>query len=238
MVPPHRMDGLKFIHSVFLSKENYMAKKTKKTKRYNVGGLSVQQIMDIDIDIFNRLSVQELKDITSRLVSAGNKRIRRLEKKNISSPAYRSLGTDNRFSVKLPKGMSESQKVNALRQEFARARNFLSAKTSTIKGYNALQKEIVSEIEEQTGFKLKKGQVSKVYDILHKAQERGDVPINFGGKGSSVGSLQAREIIVNMLNDKNLTEDMFEEKLKTEMARYNENPEEYEYDDETEEFEL
>ena len=211
----------------------------KKTKRYNVGGLSINQIMDIDPQTFYKMGERELKDVTSRLVSAGNKRIRRLEKHNILSPAYRSLGTDTRFSVKLPKGIDGKQRVNALRQEYARVRNFLTAKTSTISGYNKLQKEIVADIEEQTGFKLKKGQVSRVYEILHKAQERGDVPINFtGNKGGSIGSLQAREIIVNMMNDKNLTEDQFEQKLKTEMARYEKNPDEYEYETETEEIEI
>lgn len=211
----------------------------KKTKRYNVGGMSIEQIMNIDLQTFNRMGERELKDITSRLVSAGNKRIRRLEKHDISSPAYRSLGSNVRFSVKLAKGIDVRQRVNYLRQEFSRARSFLSAKTSTITGYKELQKEIASEIEKQTGFKLGKGQISQVYDILHKAQERGDVPINFTGqKGGSIGSLQAREIIVNMINDKNLNPDNFEQKLKTEMARYNANPEEYIYDDETEEIEI
>lgn len=201
--------------------------------------MSINQIMDIDIDTFNRMGERELRNITSRLVSASNKRIRRLEKNQIVSPAYRSLGTDTRFSTKLPKSIDKTQRVNALRQEFARARSFLSMKTSTIKGYETLQKEIVSEIEQQTGFKLKKGQVSTIYDVLHKAQERGIVPINFGGKkGESVGSLQAREIIVNILNDKSVSEDGIEEKLRLEMAKWQQNPKEYKYDDETEETKL
>lgn len=211
----------------------------KKNKSYNVSGMSINQIMDIDIDTFNRMGERELRNITSRLVSASNKRIRRLEKNQIVSPAYRSLGTNTRFSTKLPKNIDKRQRVNALRQEFARARSFLSMKTSTIKGYNTLQKEIVSEIEQQTGLKLKKGQVTKIYDVLHKAQERGDVPINFDGKkGGSVGSLQAREIIVNILNDKSVSEDGIEEKLRLEMAKWQQNPKEYKYDDETEETKL
>lgn len=210
----------------------------KKNKSYNVSGMSINQIMDIDIETFNRMGERELRNITSRLVSASNKRIRRLEKNQIVSPAYRSLGTNTRFSTKLPKNIDKRQRVNALRQEFARARSFLTMKTSTIKGYEKLQKEIVSEIEQQTGFKLKKGQVSTIYDVLHKAQERGIVPVNFGGKkGGSVGSLQAREIIVNIINDKNVSEENIMNRLELEMEKFNANPDEYEYD-ETEEIEL
>ena len=45
----------------------------------NVKGLKVKDIMNIDLDTFNNLNESELRAITSRLVSASNKRIRRLK---------------------------------------------------------------------------------------------------------------------------------------------------------------
>ena len=204
----------------------------RRTKNINVSGMSISDIMNIDIETFNKMNERELRAVTSRLISASNKRIRRLEKYGIKSPAYRSLGTDTRFSTKLPKGIDARQRVNKLRQEFSSARSFLGMKTSTITGYKEYEKAIKEDIESATGQKLKKGQVTQIYDILHKAQERGIIPINATGKkGGSQGSLQAREIVVAMLNDEDLSPDDYISKLQDEYERYEMNPEDYEYDD-------
>lgn len=212
---------------------------TKKPKTINVAGMTISDIMGIDLETFNKMGESDVRAVTSRLVSAGNKRIRTQEKHNVISPAYRSLGSDKRFSTKLPSGISKQQRVNKLRQEFARARSFLSSKTSTMKGYNQYQKQIIEDIERATGQKLQKGEVSKVYEILHKAQERGIVETNTTGKkGGSIGSPIAREIIVHMLHDKNLSEEDYFKKLDNEMDKYYLNPDEYEYEDETEEYEI
>lgn len=215
-----------------------MARKHR-TQIESVGGMSIKDIMNIDIDRFNKMNEKELKMITSRLVSASNKRIRRLEEKGIKSPAYRSLGTDVRFSVKLPKTADVTQRVNKLRNEFSRARNFLSMKTSTLKGYNDYQESVKEDIEKATGKTLGKGDVSRVYQMLHKLQERGDAPSNATGKkGGSKGSLIAREIVVNMMLDENLSEDKMFEKFEKEFDRYITEPDEYEYEDETEESDI
>lgn len=162
--------------------------------KYDVTGLTIDEIMDIDLDTFNKLSARELKVVTSRLVSASNKRIRGFEKKGIVSPAMRSLGTRTRFSVRFPKGTKNV--TNKVRQEFARARSFLTAKTSTIKGYRQYEKQVREDIESQIGRKLNDGEIGKAYRILHKMQESGQI----AGRGSK-GSLQAREIIFDILND-------------------------------------
>ena len=65
----------------------------------NVKGLKITDILDIDLDTFNNLNEKELRALTSRLVSAGNKRIRRLEKHDINSPAMQSLGNEKVFST-------------------------------------------------------------------------------------------------------------------------------------------
>ena len=210
-----------------------------KPSTIDVTGMSIKDIMNIDIDRFNSLNERELKQITSRLVSASNKRIRNLEKRGITSPAYKSLGTKTRFSVKLDKSIDVSQRVNKLRQEFSSARSFLTKKTSSIRGYERYQKSIVDELEKSTGVKIKSGDTTKIYDILHKAQERGIIPTNTSGKkGGSKGSLQAREIVANIVNDKNITDENIFDKLESEYNRYTENPDEYEYDDETEEYDI
>ncbi len=213
-----------------------MARKHKQTSLVDVSGMSIKDIMDVDIETFNNYNERELRQVTSRLVSASNKRIRNLEKRGITSPAYKSLGTKTRFSVKLDKNVTSSQRINKLRQEFASARNFLTKKTSTIRGYESYQKSIVDELEKSTGIKIKSGDVTKIYETLNKAQERGIVPTNTTGvKGGSKGSLQAREIITNIINDKNITDENLFDKIESEYNRWLKNPDEYVYDDETEE---
>ena len=99
--------------------------------------------MDLSWDELNTLSESDMKTITSRLVSASNKRIKRLvkAKRGTSSFAYQTIEERGRkFSVR-------GKNVNQVRQEFKLAKNFLSMKTSTVKGWNKYRKEM----EERTG---------------------------------------------------------------------------------------
>lgn len=182
-----------------------MPKKKKISSPYNVDGLSINDIMNIDLDTFNKLNERDLRIITSRLVSAGNKRIRSLEKHGIESPALQSLGTDRRFSVRLPKGTDVHQVVNKLRSEFASARDFLSMKTSTIRGYKSYITNIKQEIADSMGVDIKdvSGDVlSRAYAILHKMQETKGVPIGIRGNPESDSSLRSkhtRDYIISQL---------------------------------------
>ena len=80
----------------------------------NVKGLSIKDILNIDLDAFNNLSESDLRKITSRLVSASNKRIRRLKEHDINSPALRGMGDMESFSTKLDPNISNQQRVNQL----------------------------------------------------------------------------------------------------------------------------
>lgn len=180
----------------------------KSKKTIDVSGMTISDIMGMDIRDFNRLKESDLRAVTSRLVSASNKRIRRLESKSIKSPAYRSLGTDVRFSTKLPKGTSREQRVNRLRQEFSRARNFLSSKTSTMSGYKEYVSDIKDEISKSLGKNVRDVDIGKAFERLHKLQERGVIPSSSGVKGSSKGSIHARDYIVEqMMDNPEITDD-------------------------------
>ena len=198
----------------------------------NVKGLKITDILNIDLDTFNKLNESDLRHITSRLVSASNKRIRRLEKHNINSSALQGLGKEKVFSTKLPKDVSPQQRVNQLRAEYSRARSFLNAETSTIGGYNKFvrrtRKRIAKElnVSEKT---LKKLDIGKLFDLLHKAQEKGLV----SSYRKSEGSMQARSIISDILIDK---PNMSEEEILNELEKkITQKYEEEQVEDETEE---
>ena len=203
----------------------------------NVKGLTINDILDIDLDTFNRLNESELRKLTSRLVSAGNKRIRRLKKHNINSPAMQQLGKETTFSTKLPKTTSKQQRVNKLRSEFARARSFLTSETSTIGGYKSFVKRTKKRIAQELGISEKvvdkKLNIGRLFDLLHKAQQRGLVSSYRGSKGSE----QARNIIADILIDNpDVDEDTLMDWLEEQSDLLYEDEEELE--DETEETEL
>lgn len=209
----------------------------KKKGTINVSGMSISDIMNLPIEDFNKMGESDLRRITSRLVSAGNKRIRLLEKRGINSPAMMSLGTDTKFSTKLQKNIGKDQRVNKLRQEFSRVRNFLSLKTSTARGYNEYIKELKDDLRSQTGLSKKeinKINLNEVYSRLHKMQERGIVPVNVTGlKGGSKGSIQARNYLIQQMNENpNLSEENIVDMMTTKSREF------YEIEEETGESEI
>lgn len=78
--------------------------------KFNVSGMSIKDIARIDKETLNSLSKSDLSRVTSRLVSAMNKRIRYLSKSDIGrlSPTYQAferrknkgMGRDGFYSVK------------------------------------------------------------------------------------------------------------------------------------------
>lgn len=131
-----------------------------------IKGKSIQDIINIPMDDVINMNEKELRALTNRLVSASNKRLRRLKKsKNGTlSPVY----TKTRFSTK---GLNR----NKLLSEFKRNKNFLTAQTSTVKGWNQYR----TEVEERLGGRLPKNKVKKFWRVYRKFQET-----HFGGMHS------------------------------------------------------
>ena len=187
-----------------------------KNKTIDVTGLSIQDIMDIDIDTFNKLGERDLRAITSRLVSAANKRIRAFEKKGIETPAMRSLGSDKRFTTKLAPNVNKTQRVNKLRSEFSRARNFLQMKTSTFKGFRSYEKQVKEEFQKSTGRTPDSSQIGRIFTILHKLQQSGAI----AGRGTT-GSEKARQMITDiMLDNPDLSDDEVLERVYSDYNEY------------------
>lgn len=120
----------------------------------------VLRLSDIQI---NKMSRRELAQVTSILASAANKRIARIEKAGVTSPAVANVKShEGRFSVK-------GKNTNQLRGEFARARNFMSNVTSTVKG----AKSSARQIEKNLGLgKTKKKTVKAVPSSLKKEHKK------------------------------------------------------------------
>lgn len=108
-----------------------------------VSGMSVQDILSMDMETFMKLGTADLKKVTGRLVSAGNKRIRRLERQGYSTPATRRVSdSGGMFSTR-------GKDLNSLRSEFARARDFMQSGTSTKAGYIEVRNKALAKMQKQ-----------------------------------------------------------------------------------------
>lgn len=156
----------------------------------NVKGLKLDTILNMDWEQLNSLSESEMKQITSRLVSASNKRIKRLEKTTMgtSSFAYQKVESrGKKFSVR-------GKNLNQVKQEFKLAKQFLQYKTSTVSGWkkyrSKMEKRVSGEtygesqqwkdatwkkfwkvyrrFEETNGGTFKKGDSDRIQQMLHE----------------------------------------------------------------------
>lgn len=104
---------------------------------FDVKGKTINDLLNMDIKVFNSLSQSELKKVVNKLNSAANKRLGRFQDAEDLSPAYkRVMKSGGKFSTK-------GKDLNALRTEFVRAATFLKYQTSTIKGWNKVRDESI-----------------------------------------------------------------------------------------------
>lgn len=142
-----------------------------------VSGLSVQDILNMDINTFNKLNMSDLRKVVGRLVSAGNKRLRSFERAGESSPATRHVAkTGGAFSTK-------GKDLNALRAEFTRAKNFMQSKTGTRKGWTQVKKETISGLKKQ-GIEMTESQFNEVWTAYEELKEMSPEVANRGLKYS------------------------------------------------------
>lgn len=129
-----------------------------------VSGLSVDDIMNLPGEEFNKLNLSDMRKVVSRLVSAGNKRIRRLEKADLHPTVLDSLAkSGGKFSTK-------GKNLNQLRAEFVRAKQFLSKETSSVTGYKKVLKEISKKYAEK-GIKISAKGIEKMWSIYARLKD-------------------------------------------------------------------
>ena len=140
-----------------------------------VSGMTVNDILNMDINTFNKLNTSEMRKVVGRLVSAGNKRIRSFERAGESSPATRHVAkSGGAFSTK-------GKDLNALRAEYTRAKNFLQSKTGTRKGWKQVKKETISGLKKH-GVEMTEQQFNDVWNAYDDLKELSSDVANRGMK--------------------------------------------------------
>lgn len=149
---------------------------TRKYKQPSiVSGMTIQDIMNMDINTFNKLNTSDMRKVVGRLVSAGNKRLRSFERAGESSPATRHVEKSGGvFSTR-------GKDLNALRAEYTRVKNFLQAKTGTRKGWKQVKNETISGLKKQ-GVKMTEQQFNDVWTAYEDLKELSPEVANRGLK--------------------------------------------------------
>ena len=154
-------------------------------------------------------SPKDFKTITSRLVSASNKRLKRLTETKLGeyAPAYASVrARGSKFSVR-------NKDINQLRNEFKNAKHFLQMKTSTKTGWNRYRTLMEIRTGQFTGGESLNwsGKTwSKYWEIYRKFQEI------HGGTFKKGDSERIQQLLTEIMdtNDKRKKAKTFEEILE------------------------
>lgn len=179
-----------------------------------IKGLTISDILDMDWETINKMSASDLRAVTSRLVSASNKRIRRLEKTptGTSSFAYQSVEERGRmFSVK-------GKSVNQLKNEFKIASNFLRFKTSTVKGWKKYRSKMEKSVSDAT-YGESQTWSEKTWSKLWKVYRRTEELHGGSFKKGDSDKIQKKLYSIFADSDKRRSVDYFSDKLED---KYNE----------------
>lgn len=128
--------------------------------------LTLQEAMNLSIDEIDSMSASELRRAIAPIRDAINKRMKRLEKASLPSPALAGINkTGGRIYV--GKEMSEAD----LKRELERGMAFIGYKTSTVSG---TKQYISARNKGKVKYEsMNASQIGKYWDVVHKLKQSG-----------------------------------------------------------------
>ena len=177
-------------------------------KRVDLTGVSIDQLVHLSASEIKGYDRDNLARIVTKLDSAANKRIARLEKAGYNTPAMRAAKVDNgqRFSVK-------GKNLKQLRAQYIQVSNFLKSETSTKKGYKSFLKKMKKSFSDK-GVKIGGGTDKDAQDFIQKEtkiydwlKERNPIIEESGYK------YEAMKIISEYVNQDNLSESAIKKRM-------------------------
>lgn len=195
------------------------------TRKDSLKGFTVNDLLDINPDAFNNMNRGELAKVVSRLASAANKRIKRvgeyMDKRGVNYKAG-TIAKSDKFSVK-------GKGINQLRAEYARIRDFMERKTSTVKGIKKVEKDFIARVSDRLGYTpedFTSDQLSRFWHAYKRADEMG----LFTGIAPS-SDIAQKITFQSWANTPNVSVDDFIDRFSDEIDKeYEETIEDDEYD--------
>ena len=138
-------------------------------------GLTVNKIMDMPISKLQDYTVSQQREIISRLGSAANKRLSKLQSKGIENSAtMRMEMSGGKVSVR-------GKDTDELIKEFIRARDFMKNKFSSTREWNKVISNIANKSDDETLSGYSKDTIGKAfsyYDIMREIDNTIESKIN------------------------------------------------------------
>lgn len=132
--------------------------------------IKTSDIINMDINDFNKMNKEQLKQVVSKLSSTANKRLKRMEQSNKLTSAYDSvMESGGKFGVK-------GKNLNSLRVEFIRVKAFLTdphgalKKTETTVGTKRTLKATKQLLQEQ-GVKAQESTLDKIFRAYERLKK-------------------------------------------------------------------
>lgn len=140
-----------------------------------IRGKTVEQIVNMPLKELEKLTESQLRTVVGRLVSAGNKRMRRME--NFAMKGDKSSGAQYLFIQNGQMGTYQQLKFStvgkdkdALLQEFKRASSFMKSEKTSLKGIKGIRKKSLEGLR-QMGIDIKNLSQTN-YDRFWRAYDR------------------------------------------------------------------
>ena len=137
-----------------------MAKKITNNYNVNLNGVSIDKLTNLSATQIKQYDRKNLAKIVTKLSSAANKRVKRLEKSGYNTPALRQSYRGRHFG-------SKGKNLKQLRSEYKRVSSFLKSETSTVKGYKAFLNRLSKKFNEK-GVKVSGGTTEEMQDFIDK----------------------------------------------------------------------
>lgn len=127
---------------------------------------TVQDILDVDFDIWNSWDEKTLRQKTTILVSAANKRITSMEAAKQKSPSYRNvMRGGGKFAI-------SGKTFDQVKEEYKRVKDFLNQETSTVRGWRKVKRETIKSIKKEIpGFELTESEFDNFFEAYDKLTE-------------------------------------------------------------------
>ena len=108
---------------------------------------TVKSLKELNYDDILKMNEKELKEALNVGVSASNKRLRRLREKGLSSSYVERAIARNELDKRKKGHFTSKHKTQAqMSRELNEVKNFLKAKTTTIRGAQAVNKKVAERI--------------------------------------------------------------------------------------------
>lgn len=132
---------------------------------YEIKGKTVDDLLRMPQEEWLNLGRADMAKVVRRLADAANKRIDRFDKMGEYSPATRAAErSGGRFGTK-------GKSINQLRHEYVRAKSFLTAETSTAKGWHDVKERTIKSFEKGTGVTIPYDKFNEFWEAYEKLRD-------------------------------------------------------------------